>query len=516
MSEWPWNETITLYVGRVDLYNLPVFPQSESELLRNYLEKDHNFRHKNIEPKLRALVSDALGWFNGYPYSIAAWRPFTAMLNSTNVNAGQYLREMKYESYIWSSGFGTGVTDGTGCTGIGASSDFIHQRPKTVFSSALASYMYDWDFKNDLMRAMLASNGWILTCCALGFPLYPFHLMGMGETIGFCLRATQNNRGTYESEIGDTSWYKTDLCISSILGDPTLRMHIVCPINTLHSAITTDSTVMLAWKPADDEDIVGYYIYKLDTVSNKYNRILFSPVTHTWYEDTLPDAGNNYYMVRTLNLSHVASGSYYNLSQGIFDTIEYVDQIPVPVSDVSLSLFPDNTLPLKIYDPFQVNVTVTPENATNKLLQWSVENLEGQGKFDKNGMVIADKGGKITIIAEALDGSDAKGRIEVTIDSVPNDAGEITGESNVCRSNSKSLYTVPVIRGASSYIWSLPNGETDTILINEIEYNLNKDASSGNLRVKGHNIYVDGTESQLYITLYEVPPRPVITLREPV
>jgi hypothetical protein len=31
-------------------------------------------------------------------------------------------------------------------------------------------------------------------------------------------------------------------------------------------------------------------------------------------------------MVRTLKLSHVASGSYYNLSQGIFDTIRFEKQ----------------------------------------------------------------------------------------------------------------------------------------------------------------------------------------------
>jgi hypothetical protein len=363
------------------------------------------------------------------------------------------------------------------------------------------------------MRAALASNGCIISCFWSSWLQYtPFHYMGMGETVGYCLKTIQNNINTYEQD----DW--VDVCVNrnislSLQGDPTLRLHIVCPVNSLQSAITADSTVMLAWKPADDS-IIGYYVYRLDTITNTYNRLTPLPITETWCEDSLPLPGNNDYMIRALKLSQVACGSYYNLSQGTFDTINYIDQAPVPVSDLSLSLDPGNTLPLKIYEPFQVNVTIIPEKATNKLLRWSVENMDGQGKFDKDGMVIADKGGKIAVIAEALDGSNAKGRIEVTIDSIPDAAGEITGESTVCRDNSKSLYTVSEIRGASSYIWTSPTGEIDTASINEIEYYLNKNASSGYLSVKGHNIYTDGPESQLYITLNEIPPRPVVILQE--
>ncbi len=42
--------------------------------------------------------------------------------------------------------------------------------------------------------------------------------------------------------------------------------------------------------------------------------------------------GKNYYMVKTFKLSEVASGSYYNLSQGVFDTIEFEAQKAVPVT----------------------------------------------------------------------------------------------------------------------------------------------------------------------------------------
>ena len=196
--------------------------------------------------------------------------------------------------------------------------------------------------------------------------------MGMGETIGYCLSASQNNMNLYEQQ------YYSRYVHVGMLGDPTLRMHIVCPVNSLQSAITANNSVLLAWKPADDS-IIGYFVYKLDTLENKYNKITPSPVTDTYFEDTLPVAGNNYYMVRSIKLNQVASGSYYNLSQGIFDTINYMQQIPVFITGIVLSLDTGNIQPLKIYYPFAISATVSPKNATNKLLKWSVENFTGNG-----------------------------------------------------------------------------------------------------------------------------------------
>jgi hypothetical protein len=507
MTELPLDEIISLQVGRVDLYNLPAFPQSESELLKSYLNKNHDFRHKKNEPKLQALVDDNFGWFGGGAPAISGWRNFTALLNSPSVNAGDYFSDMKNDSYIWSYGCGGGdaAFTGTYCGGVGTTTDFVNKSPRTVFTSLFGSVIGNWDYQDNLMRSALASKGWILTCMWSGRPYYIFHQMGMGETIGYGIRATQNNINTYD-------YQEFNRCIHiGLLGDPALRMHIVCPVNSLQSAITSNNAVMLAWKPADDS-IIGYNVYKRDTVTNKYHKMTPSPVTDTYFEDTVPVAGNNYYMVKTFKLSQVASGSYFNLSQGIFDTVSYMQQTPVAITDIDLSLNPGNIQPLKIYDAFTVDVTVSPENATNKLLKFSVENITGNGKLDKNGEVFPEKGGVFAVIAEALDGSGIKGRLEVTVDSVPDAAGTITGEESVCRDNKSELYTIPEIRGASSYIWILPNGVSDTGTINEIAYSLNSSAASGDIKVKGHNPYADGAESKLYVTVNEIPPKPVIKL----
>jgi hypothetical protein len=503
VTSLPSDEKISLSVGRIDFYNLPAFPQTESELLKNYLNKNHNFRHKIIDPKLQSLVSDNFGGSNDGAFAISGWRNFTALLNASNVKSGEYLSELKKESYICSYACGPGAY--TGCTGVGFTSDFVKQSSRTVFTCLFGSYFGDWDSRDNFMRSALASKGWILTSMWSGFQFYTFHQMGMGETIGSCLRTTQNNINTYDQN--DVERHVN----VSMQGDPTLRFHIVGPVSSLKSAITADNSVLLAWKPADDS-ILGYYVYKLDTLENRYIKITPSPVTDTWFEDESPVTGNNYYMVKSFKLSQVASGSYYNLSQGVFDTINYKQQSPVAVTGISISINQGNILPLKIYYPFTVDATVSPDNATNKLLKWSVENITGKGRIDVTGAIFPEKAGLFAVTAESLDGSGIKGRLEILVDSIPDSAGAITGEINLCRDSKRIFYSVPEIRGATTYIWTLPNGIIDTSSANEIMIVSDSNFVSGNIKVFGHNIYADGIESKLWVTMNEITPSPHITL----
>lgn len=328
----PDNEIISLSIGRVDFHNLPAFPQSEAELLRNYLNKNHAFRHKLIEPKMQALVDDHFGikTYNGITeaFSISGWRNFAALLNFSNIKKGDFFTDTKNDSYIWAYGCGGGKFDY--CSGIGSTADFVNQSPRAVFTALYGSRFGDWDSENNFMRAALASIGWILTSCWAGRPHYTFHQMGMGETIGHCVRATQNNLNNSNYYPGLTNRGTH----TSLLGDPALRMHIVKPANSLKAAIRVNKTIMLRWNPANDS-IIGYYVYKLDKPTNKYIRITNSPVAGTYFVDFLPTVGDNYYMVRSLKLSKVASGSYYNLGQGIFDTIFYKQPVPVQITRIT-------------------------------------------------------------------------------------------------------------------------------------------------------------------------------------
>jgi hypothetical protein len=358
----PDKEIISLSVGRVDFYDLPAFPQSEAELLRNYLNKNHDFRHKIIDPKMQALVDDNFGIksYSGIMevFSISGWRNFSALLNFQNIKKGDFLSDTKDDSYIWSYGCGGGKFDS--CVGIGNTDDFVTQSPKTVFTAIYGSRFGDWDSQNNFMRAALASNGWILTSCWAGRPHYTFHQMGMGETIGNCVRTTQNinNNNDYYAGLTNRGTH------TSLLGDPTLRMHIIRPVNSLKPAITKDDSIILSWNQAEDS-IVGYYVYKLDTLTKKYIRISDSPVTETFFEDLNPVEGNNYYMVRTLKLSKVASGSYFNLSQGIFDTLFYKSQTSTFISATATNQNPAIERAVTTYESFFEESQISTSNETN-------------------------------------------------------------------------------------------------------------------------------------------------------
>ena len=68
------------------------FP-SELELLRNYLNKDHAFRHKQLTAPARALIYDDFGIHGGEAfaasgYNGAVWRPENIL---TLTNQGQWL-----------------------------------------------------------------------------------------------------------------------------------------------------------------------------------------------------------------------------------------------------------------------------------------------------------------------------------------------------------------------------------------------------------------------------------------
>ena len=92
----------------------------------------------------------------------------------------------------------------------------------------------------------------------------------------------------------------------------------------------------------------------------------------------------------------------------------------------------------------------------------------------------------------------------LVISTGPSIAGAITGNATVCKGVSE-IYTVPVISGATSYIWTLPTGVTGTSNTNTINVNYSNTATSGNIKVKGHNDCGDGTESSFAVTVNAFP-----------
>lgn len=308
---WPF-AVLELAVGRVDLANLPAFPEGEGELLRRYLNKDHNFRNKLVTAGRRGLIDDHLGLSTGEPLAAGGWRNFAAFFGASNTFANpDWFGALSSNTYLW--GYGCGGGSYTSCAGVGNTADFAVYDPKVVFTLFFGSYFGDWDSQDNFMRAALGTPTFTLTSAWSGRPHWVFHHMALGETIGFSTRLTQNNTGTY-----DFNNYAGSVHIA-LMGDPTLRMHIVAPPAALAVESNGAGGVELSWNSSPDA-VLGYHVYRAATAAGPFTRLNTNLIATTSYTD--PEITTNVYMVRAVKLEVSGSGSYYNASQGIFQSLD--------------------------------------------------------------------------------------------------------------------------------------------------------------------------------------------------
>ena len=315
--------TMALQVGRVDLANLPAFPQSETELLRQYLNKDHGFRHKLITAQGRGWIDDHFGVSGaGAPVAVNGWRNFAPFFGASNSVAGSdWLGTLATNSHLWGYGCGSGTY--TTCSGVGGTTDFVTTDPQVVFTMFFGSYFGDWDSQNNFMRAALATTNYTLTTAWVGRPYWQFHHMALGETIGFSTRLSQNNSGLLYDVNSDGRGVHI-----ALMGDPTLRMHIVAPPTNLVAAANGAGGVDLSWNGSPDT-VLGYHVYRATNAAGPFTRINATLIAGTNYTDTASSSAATNYMVRAVKLEVSGSGSYYNASQGIFQTVSVPPSLPV-------------------------------------------------------------------------------------------------------------------------------------------------------------------------------------------
>ncbi len=309
---------VKLEIGRVDLFSMTSLPGSPTELdlLRRYLNKDHAFRHKLINPEKRGLIGDNFGVFSGEAFAAGGWRNFSSFFGPANIStaaSGQWIPMLKDTSYLWAYGCGGGSY--TSASGIGNTTDLVTNDVKTVFTMLFGSYFGDWDSTNNFLRSPLATPTYGLTCVWSGRPDWAFHHMALGETIGYGARLTQNNLGSgglYSDYRNSSAGYVH----VALMGDPTLRMHVVAPVSSLDGS-KSGLTVSLSWNASSDT-VLGYNVYRADSMQGKFTRLNSSLITATAYTDNNSLADNPIYMVRAVKKEDTASGTYYNASQGVF------------------------------------------------------------------------------------------------------------------------------------------------------------------------------------------------------
>ena len=303
--------TVELAVGRADLANMATFTGTETDLLRRYLDKDHAYRSGATTYLRRAFIDDNFGGFSGEAFAATGWRNFTAMFGPSAVGGGDVVHTAAAQSYLWAYGCGAGSY--TSASGIGSTTNMAACTLQVVFTSLFGSYFGDWDIANNFLRSPLASRPSALVCFWAGRPHWYLHHMALGEPIGFSTRLTQNNTALY---VTGSSSHRVHI---GLMGDPTLRLHVVKPAAGLALA-SFSGRVAVSWTSSPDT-VIGYHVYRSRSLDSAFARVSGTPVTATAFVDSSPGAGRVTYMVRALKLEQSASGTYYNLSPGVIDSV---------------------------------------------------------------------------------------------------------------------------------------------------------------------------------------------------
>ncbi len=321
-----------LMVGRIDFsrLNTATFGATPNELLKRYFLKSARWRTKQYTVSNNAIVDDNFGYFGGESFASNGFRNAYPLVGEGNVISGDLLTGTDNASFLM--GYGTGPGSYTSAGGVGTSANFAQDSINIVFSNIFGSYHGDWDYESDpLMPSVLATKGGILSCGWAGRPNWFLQGMASGETVGYCVKETQNAQfnSEYSSNFGTGGTHV------SLLGDPTTRAQIVAPVAGL-GATSTCSTIQLAWGASPDTAILGYHVYRALGLDGPYNRLTTNLVTDLKWTDDAPLADTLFYQVRAVRVDHTPGGGmFYNNSIGLIERIIFVPGIAPTVNAIA-------------------------------------------------------------------------------------------------------------------------------------------------------------------------------------
>lgn len=321
-----------LPVGRVDLANMTSVPAGMGEvaLLRQYLNRDHAFRHLRAmygNVPRRALVDDGFGYFGGEAFAASGWRNGITFFGraATNVAALDWFTTLGTNQYLL--GYGCGGGSFTSASGIGTSThDFARKDSRAVFTMLFGSYFGDWDKTDNFLRAPLAGTAGSmgLTCAWSGRGYFHFDHLAMGETTGYGMWLRHND----PVSLGSGGWQGNGYVRAiqhNLMGDPTLRLHPVPPPLKPAAQVATNQ-IALSWQAPAGATIAGYHVYRATSPGGPFSRLtgstataadpMGSPIAATSFTDVTVAAGTNYtYQIKSIRLETSASGTYANSSQ---------------------------------------------------------------------------------------------------------------------------------------------------------------------------------------------------------
>jgi type IX secretion system substrate protein len=358
-----WDQTIipspaVLQVSRIDFNNMPSFSGSEAQLMNSYLAKDHTYKMDSLAVRHRALISDNFGPFSGEAFAANGFRNFPPLVGRDSVASLPFISTLSASSYQWAYGCGGGTFTSAG--GIGSSSDFVTNPVNAIFTMLFGSFFGDWNVQDNFLRAPLCANPPALTNCWAGRPNWYFHHMALGENIGYSALLAQNNGGSLYEPAG----YGAGYVHVALMGDLSLRTDYIKPPSNLVITTPPHNGAVLTWAASPDPGVIGYYVYRADSLYGFFKRLNTPMLTALTYHDDTGIDGSKYYEVRPVTLQPTPSGGYYNLGIGITDTPMNVTyphpalQVADLAPSVSVLLFPN---PAQNYLKVTVNAPLSCE-----------------------------------------------------------------------------------------------------------------------------------------------------------
>jgi hypothetical protein len=281
------------------------------QLLQQYLDKSHRFRHGDLPVRLAERGIAYGTWLWAPPNNVQDERDFKLFWSASRTTGASFPNEpgrlvvgdpylQVSRSFIW------GFLSGTAYANVinrgiplvqhtTADLKNLSQPPPVGFLVLLGSYLGDWNMVDNFLRATLAMPTYSLAAMWTRGDEWRFERTGLGEPLGAHPLA-----------------YAEPPRELTILGDPTLRVHLLPPPSGF-AGQPSAAGMNLTWTAVPG---VKYYVYSSATPTGPYARITPKPVEGaSWVAN---DHSGQTYMVRALQLVTTGCGTYTNISQGTF------------------------------------------------------------------------------------------------------------------------------------------------------------------------------------------------------
>ncbi len=304
--------------GRVDLYNLPAFSKSDTALMKQYLDKDHDYRMGKLTAPERGMTDTHFGYMGGEAFAASGWRNFAPLVGIDSVRELPWFSTLPTNPYLFAYGTGPGSDNSVG--GIGTTNDFASKDSKAIFTMLFGSYFGDWNVVNNVLRAPLATS-YGLTCVWSGRPYWQYFPVGLGHTFGDATILTQNSDGDYDAHIiGDQNG--AYLVQVNLMGDPTLRLRPYAHADQLLHTTSNAATRQYSLDWEFDASLLGYNVYRASVKDDHFTLLTPAPIKANSYADKDPLSDSMYYLVRGVKDETTPSGNYLNLALGSWTKVE--------------------------------------------------------------------------------------------------------------------------------------------------------------------------------------------------